>query len=95
MSESRILVIDADTVRGERTATLLNFLDFSPRLVRFVFRPRSPAGGSGPPEAPSEDPHVPPTDPFGPRDTGRRTLPARPPLKAARSPAGRPSRAFR
>jgi sigma-54 specific flagellar transcriptional regulator A len=33
MSESRILVVDADGARAERIATLLDFLDFSPRLV--------------------------------------------------------------
>ena len=65
--------------------------DFSPRLVRFrLSAPRDAAVRSGAPEAPSEDPHAPPTDPSGPLDTGRRTLPARPPPPPVRSPAGRP-----
>ncbi|TDB27293.1 sigma-54-dependent Fis family transcriptional regulator [Stenotrophomonas sp. ATCM1_4] len=33
MSESRILVIDADAVRAERTLSLLEFMDFTPRWV--------------------------------------------------------------
>jgi sigma-54 dependent transcriptional regulator, flagellar regulatory protein len=33
MSESRILLIDRDTARAERIATLLEFMDFSPRIV--------------------------------------------------------------
>jgi len=33
MSESRILVIDADGVRAERTLALLEFMDFNPRWV--------------------------------------------------------------
>ncbi|MEN1960693.1 sigma-54 dependent transcriptional regulator [Luteimonas sp. MJ246] len=33
MSESRILVIDRDDARAERVATLLEFMDFTPRLV--------------------------------------------------------------
>jgi len=33
MSESRILVIDADGVRAERTLSLLEFMDFNPRWV--------------------------------------------------------------
>ena len=33
MSESRILMLDRDIVRAERVATLLEFMDFSPRLV--------------------------------------------------------------
>ncbi|MCD9087152.1 sigma-54 dependent transcriptional regulator [Stenotrophomonas sp. SY1] len=33
MSESRILVIDADAVRAERTIALLEFMDFTPRWV--------------------------------------------------------------
>ncbi|KRG62954.1 Fis family transcriptional regulator [Stenotrophomonas humi] len=33
MSESRILVIDADAVRAERTIALLEFMDFNPRWV--------------------------------------------------------------
>ncbi|MEN1941502.1 sigma-54 dependent transcriptional regulator [Luteimonas sp. MJ174] len=33
MSESRILVIDRDGARAERVATLLEFMDFTPRLV--------------------------------------------------------------
>jgi len=33
MSESRILVLDSDESRAERVAALLEFMDFSPRLV--------------------------------------------------------------
>jgi sigma-54 specific flagellar transcriptional regulator A len=33
MSESRILVIDQDMVRAERVATLLEFMDFTPRIA--------------------------------------------------------------
>lgn len=33
MSESRILVVDADDARAERLATLLEFMDFTPRIV--------------------------------------------------------------
>lgn len=33
MSESRILVLDQDGARAERVATLLEFMDFTPRLV--------------------------------------------------------------
>lgn len=33
MSESRILVLDHDMERAERVATLLEFMDFSPRIV--------------------------------------------------------------
>ncbi len=33
MSESRILVIDRDDARAERVATLLEFMDFNPRIV--------------------------------------------------------------
>ncbi|WP_442684347.1 sigma-54 dependent transcriptional regulator [Stenotrophomonas sp. JC08] len=33
MSESRILVIDSDDVRAERTVALLEFMDFTPRWV--------------------------------------------------------------
>src|SRR5690606_20033287 len=33
MSESRILVIDSDEVRAERTVALLEFMDFTPRWV--------------------------------------------------------------
>jgi sigma-54 specific flagellar transcriptional regulator A len=33
MSESRILLLDRDTARAERLATLLEFMDFTPRLV--------------------------------------------------------------
>lgn len=33
MSESRILVVDADDARTERLATLLDFMDFTPRIV--------------------------------------------------------------
>ena len=33
MSESRILVVDGDMSRAERVATLLEFMDFNPRLV--------------------------------------------------------------
>ncbi|MFD0738993.1 sigma-54 dependent transcriptional regulator [Lysobacter koreensis] len=33
MSESRILVIDQDMERAERVATLLEFMDFTPRIV--------------------------------------------------------------
>ncbi len=33
MSESRILVIDADAVRAERTIALLEFMDYTPRWV--------------------------------------------------------------
>jgi sigma-54 specific flagellar transcriptional regulator A len=33
MSESRILVMDGDMQRAERVATLLEFMDFTPRLV--------------------------------------------------------------
>lgn len=33
MSESRILVVDGDMQRAERVATLLEFMDFTPRLV--------------------------------------------------------------
>jgi sigma-54 dependent transcriptional regulator, flagellar regulatory protein len=33
MSESRILLIDADMVRAERVATLLEFMDFTPRIA--------------------------------------------------------------
>ena len=33
MSESRILVVDRDEARAERVATLLEFMDFSPRIV--------------------------------------------------------------
>jgi sigma-54 dependent transcriptional regulator, flagellar regulatory protein len=33
MSESRILVIDRDDARAERVATLLDFMDFTPRIV--------------------------------------------------------------
>ena len=33
MSESRILVVDADDARAERLATLLDFMDFTPRIV--------------------------------------------------------------
>lgn len=33
MSESRILVVDADDARTERLATLLDFMDFTPRVV--------------------------------------------------------------
>jgi sigma-54 specific flagellar transcriptional regulator A len=36
MSESRILLLDQDTARAERLATLLEFMDFSPRLVTEV-----------------------------------------------------------
>ena len=36
MSESRILVIDADGVRAERTLALLEFMDFNPRWVTDV-----------------------------------------------------------
>lgn len=36
MSESRILVLDADVGRSERIATLLDFMDFSPRVVADV-----------------------------------------------------------
>lgn len=33
MSESRILVVDGDDARTERLATLLDFMDFTPRIV--------------------------------------------------------------
>ena len=33
MSESRILVVDGDMARAERVATLLEFMDFTPRLA--------------------------------------------------------------
>ncbi len=33
MSESRILVLDRDEARAERVATLLEFMDFNPRIV--------------------------------------------------------------
>lgn len=33
MSESRILLVDADDARTERLATLLDFMDFTPRIV--------------------------------------------------------------
>ena len=33
MSESRILVIDADRARGERIGTILDFMDLTPRVV--------------------------------------------------------------
>ncbi len=33
MSESRILLIDADMARAERVATLLEFMDFTPRIA--------------------------------------------------------------
>jgi sigma-54 specific flagellar transcriptional regulator A len=33
MSESRILVLDSDMERAERVATLLEFMDFTPRLA--------------------------------------------------------------
>jgi sigma-54 specific flagellar transcriptional regulator A len=33
MSESRILLLDADVARAERLATLLEFMDFTPRLA--------------------------------------------------------------
>lgn len=33
MSESRILLIDADMDRAERVATLLEFMDFTPRIA--------------------------------------------------------------
>jgi sigma-54 specific flagellar transcriptional regulator A len=33
MSESRILLIDRDSARAERIATLLEFMDFTPRIV--------------------------------------------------------------
>lgn len=33
MSESRILVIDADDARSERLATLLEFMEFTPRIL--------------------------------------------------------------
>lgn len=33
MSESRILVVDTDDARAERLATLLEFMDFNPRIV--------------------------------------------------------------
>ncbi|PSD28124.1 sigma-54-dependent Fis family transcriptional regulator, partial [Stenotrophomonas maltophilia] len=33
MSESRILVLDNDAVRAERTVALLEFMDFNPRWV--------------------------------------------------------------
>lgn len=33
MSESRILLIDSDAVRAERTVSLLEFMDFNPRWV--------------------------------------------------------------
>ncbi|WP_374249592.1 sigma-54 dependent transcriptional regulator [Thermomonas sp.] len=33
MSESRILLVDADEARTERLATLLDFMDFTPRIV--------------------------------------------------------------
>ncbi|HSX65643.1 MAG TPA: AAA family ATPase, partial [Pseudoxanthomonas sp.] len=33
MSESRILVVDADTVRAERLTGLLEFMDLTPRWV--------------------------------------------------------------
>lgn len=33
MSESRILVVDRDDARAERVATLLEFMDFNPRIV--------------------------------------------------------------
>ena len=36
MSESRILLLDQDVARAERLATLLEFMDFSPRLVTEV-----------------------------------------------------------
>ncbi|MGN6512736.1 MAG: sigma-54 dependent transcriptional regulator [Lysobacteraceae bacterium] len=36
MSESRILLLDADVARAERLATLLEFMDFSPRLATEV-----------------------------------------------------------
>jgi sigma-54 specific flagellar transcriptional regulator A len=36
MSESRILLLDQDTARAERLATLLEFMDFTPRLVTEV-----------------------------------------------------------
>jgi len=71
--------------------------DFSPCLSRFAVRSREDFPPSGP-DRPKPLLRTPtfrrPTHP-GPSNTGRRTLPARPPLKAARSPAGRPSRAFR
>ena len=40
MSESRILVIDADATRAERLAGLLEFMDLTPRWVS--------SGASGP-----------------------------------------------
>ena len=33
MSESRILVLDQDMDRAERVATLLEFMDFNPRII--------------------------------------------------------------
>ena len=33
MSESRILLIDQDMARAERIATLLEFMDFTPRIA--------------------------------------------------------------
>ena len=33
MSESRILLIDSDMARAERIATLLEFMDFTPRIA--------------------------------------------------------------
>ena len=33
MSESRILLIDTDMARAERVATLLEFMDFTPRIA--------------------------------------------------------------
>ena len=33
MSESRILLIDNDMARAERIATLLEFMDFTPRIA--------------------------------------------------------------
>ncbi|HVI26035.1 MAG TPA: sigma-54 dependent transcriptional regulator [Xanthomonadaceae bacterium] len=36
MSESRILLLDADMARAERLATLLEFMDFTPRLATEV-----------------------------------------------------------
>ena len=33
MSESRILLLDQDAQRAERVATLLEFMDFSPRIA--------------------------------------------------------------
>ncbi|NUS39221.1 MAG: sigma-54-dependent Fis family transcriptional regulator [Lysobacter sp.] len=36
MSESRILLLDADVARAERLATLLEFMDFTPRLATEV-----------------------------------------------------------